>query len=545
MAVSTKKQSDPIHDIEDLYTKHLGVKLVKESAPNARHDLLKWYDQNHRVLPWRRNKHSKHCVPKENTDLQKFLTGDSSESRTFQTALSYWMDVETTGSPMDVPSDQYAYGVWVSEIMSQQTQIERVAVYWRKWMSKWPTAELLATATQEQVNEVWAGLGYYRRARFLLEGAKYVVNGGGNEEGNEGEKKKMFPSTVKALSNVPGVGPYTAAAVASIAFNEPVAAVDGNVIRVGTRLGLIKDGGDAVKNNTSASKAVKEIADSLLCHDRPGDFNQAMMELGATVCTPRNPKCDTCPVSKYCEGLKQETVESQNNSERNSEALPFKVTDLPEKDKKAEKRLETVATRVMEVHVFFAKPEEEFGNYKEPVVGGNVGYLVTKRPEGGLLGGLWEFPSVVMADEVKDDQTQRSKAVDSLIETLDPFEGEGEGFALNVKRKQVEQVGEVTHVFSHVKQLTNVERAVVEVLILKSDYDNPVEEFFAQSGGEGEGQIPWRWVMKSQVNDAGLTSGPMKVVGLLSKQSEGKKKKAPKETAIGKMFAKQEKRQKT
>ena len=215
---ATKNTQHPpsvVTDIEDLLLKHPGVAFVQHDAPSARRDLLKWYDQHHRILPWRRNKFSKHCLPREKTDLSAVkgeeILGPEPQTlanpQTLATAALYWADVETAGSPCDVPTDQYAYGVWVSEIMSQQTQIERVAVYWRRWMSKWPTADALSDATQEQVNELWAGLGYYRRARFLLEGAKFVVGKGGDAgKDSEGKDSKLSDGKQhpeKTLSPVP------------------------------------------------------------------------------------------------------------------------------------------------------------------------------------------------------------------------------------------------------------------------------------------------------------------------------------------------------
>lgn len=594
---ATKKTQHPppvVTDIEDLLLKHPGVAFVQHDAPSARRDLLKWYDQHHRILPWRRNKFSKHCLPREKTDLSAVkgeeILGPEPQTlanpQTLATAALYWVDVETAGSPCDVPTDQYAYGVWVSEIMSQQTQIERVAVYWRRWMSKWPTADALSDATQEQVNELWAGLGYYRRARFLLEGAKFVVGKGGDAgKDSEGKDSKLsdgkqhpektlspFPNTAKALSSVPGVGPYTAAAVASIAFHEPIAAVDGNVIRVATRLGSVVGGGDAVKNNTSASRAVREIANALLDETRPGDFNQAMMELGATVCTPRNPKCLTCPLRAYCQGfkmetseelelketLKRESTEPKGKADVTSKELtgepkssPFRVTDLPEKDKKAEKRLETVLTRVVEARVVFAAgagigKQSGGTNHSSTDTEILIGYLVTKRPEGGLLGGLWEFPSVVAPAETKND-LDRAKMAENLVSFCDPV-SHGSPFGVDhlvksagtlVSFRPVEQMGEVTHVFSHVKQQTIVTRLAVEVTLVAGD--DSAEAFFAQTG-EGTNQTPWRWVRGDAIHDAGLTSGPMKVFGLLTKENGKKKNAAPKESAIGKMFAKKQKK---
>ena len=163
----------PTDDIEDLIEKHPALASVKDDAPVLRDELLGWYDRVHRILPWRRNPHSEHAPPPR---------GPGADA----TPAQHWAGCHETGASMDgtfilcivwaiqlnsffflftVPPDQYAYGVWVSEIMSQQTQIERVATYWRRWIDRWPDAVSLSNATQEELNEMWAGLGYYRRAR--------------------------------------------------------------------------------------------------------------------------------------------------------------------------------------------------------------------------------------------------------------------------------------------------------------------------------------------------------------------------------------------
>ncbi len=168
----------------------------------ARTALLGWYDANHRLLPWRVNRHSRRA-PSETADAAPQPS---------------WTAVALNRSaPAGLSTHDFAYGVLVSEVMLQQTQVERAQTFFVGWMRRWPTLASLAAATEEEVNAAWAGLGYYRRARFLLQGAKFAVQ--------TGEDK--LPSTVPELLRVPGIGPYTAAAVASIAFGQRAAAVDG------------------------------------------------------------------------------------------------------------------------------------------------------------------------------------------------------------------------------------------------------------------------------------------------------------------------------
>ena len=204
--------------------------LDQNDRSRWRRKLLSWYDRNARDLPWRQ--------------------------------------------------DRDPYRVWLSEIMLQQTRVGAVLDHYHRFLKRFPTVQKLAAARESSVLAAWSGLGYYRRARMLHAAAKTIANEYGGK----------FPATVAGLRELPGIGRYTAAAIASIAFNEPAAVVDGNVERV---LGRVF--GDSL-----AEKDLWQAAEDLLSPSRPGDFNQAMMELGATVCLPRQPLCSTCPVFELC-----------------------------------------------------------------------------------------------------------------------------------------------------------------------------------------------------------------------------------------------------
>lgn len=182
------------------------------------------------------------------------------------------------------------YAIWISEIMCQQTQIDTVLPYYKRWMARFPDVASLAQADEQEVLSLWQGLGYYRRCKLLLQGAKHVFHNG-------------MPATEGEWRKVPGVGPYTAAAIASIAFNEPAAVVDGNVERVFARLTGNRATGPALKREAWA------WARRNLFWQSPGEWNQAVMELGAIVCTPRNPKCPCCPVSVVCSARQSWTVD--------------------------------------------------------------------------------------------------------------------------------------------------------------------------------------------------------------------------------------------
>jgi len=206
-----------------------------------RHELLAWYDRNKRDLPWR---HS---------------------------------------------NDPYA--IWVSEIMLQQTRVAVVIERYTAFLERFPTVEALAAADEQDVLALWSGLGYYRRARMLHKAAQSVV----------AEHAGKMPATADELRKLSGIGSYTAAAIASIAHHEPIAVVDGNVERVLSRI-RGWESHDAI-GEAAVRRKVEEFAAALVDPRRPGDFNQGIMELGATICTPRNPQCLVCPWAKECRTL--------------------------------------------------------------------------------------------------------------------------------------------------------------------------------------------------------------------------------------------------
>jgi A/G-specific adenine glycosylase len=201
----------------------------------------------------------------------------------FRHALLTWFDKSARDLPWRQARDPYA--IWVSETMLQQTRVAVVKEYYTRFLTKYPTLQSLAQASEEEVLAQWSGLGYYRRARSLHESARAVV----------AEYDGQIPQTAAGLGRLPGVGVYTAAAVASIAFGEPVAAVDGNVERVLTRYF-----GHEPVAGSARSGLLRRGAAELVDPRRPGDFNQAMMELGATICSPREPMCLKCPIRAGC-----------------------------------------------------------------------------------------------------------------------------------------------------------------------------------------------------------------------------------------------------
>lgn len=218
--------------------------MAQRVDPAARRRLLAWYRANRRDMPWRRT------------------------------------------------SDPYA--IWVSEAMLQQTRVATAVPYFERWMQRFPTVASLASASEADVLAAWSGLGYYSRARNLHQAAKVVMQRHGG----------LLPRTAEALRQLPGIGAYTAGAVASIAFGQRVAAVDGNVVRVVCRVGNVQ--GDPTR--PAVRRGIEQEAAAWVPPTKPGDWNQAMMELGATVCTPRAPDCAHCPVAAACAAFKAGTV---------------------------------------------------------------------------------------------------------------------------------------------------------------------------------------------------------------------------------------------
>ncbi|KAK7275307.1 hypothetical protein RIF29_16419 [Crotalaria pallida] len=423
----SQPRAEEVRDIEDSFSS-----FTKEEAFKLRVGLLNWYDHHHRELPWRKTFKQQHTLQQEEEEEEV---------------------------------QKRAYGVWVSEVMLQQTQVQTVIPYYNRWMLKWPTIHHLSLASLEEVNEMWAGLGYYRRARFLLEGAKQVVAEGGK-----------IPKMASMLRKIPGIGDYTAGAIASIAFNEVVPVVDGNVVRVIARL-------KALSTNPKKSVTVKrfwKLAAEVVDPIRPGDFNQALMELGATLCTPLNPSCSSCPSSEICQAL--------SISKRDSSVA---VTDYPIKVVKAKQRCDFSAVCVVELLGFDTMLDENPSASK---------FILVKRPDEGLLAGLWEFPSVPLDGETV--KSARREAVNQFL--IKVFKIDTKKTCNIVSR---EDVGEFVHIFTHIRLKLYVELLVLQ---LKGRVDDLLK------GQRNETTI-WKCVDSDSLSSMGLTSSVRKVYSMVQK----------------------------
>ncbi|MEX1268655.1 MAG: A/G-specific adenine glycosylase [Balneolaceae bacterium] len=297
-------------------------------------NLLQWYSKNKRDLPWRQ-----------------------------------------TDDP---------YKIWISEIMLQQTRVDTVIPYYTRFITAFPTIEDLAEATQQQVLKLWEGLGYYSRGRNLHQAAKTVV------DDFDGE----LPSSYNDITSLKGIGPYTAAALLSIVFDKPYAVVDGNVLRVLTRIYGIKS--DIRSGETK--REIQNLADGLIPPKNPGDFNQAVMELGATICKPQNPECDFCPVSVECMAYNQ--VET--------DVIPYK----------------SAAKKV---------PHHQIG--VGLIVNENNELLIALRPDNVMLGGLWEFAG----GKKKENESVRETVKRELREEL------------GVEVEVFDKFHQLNHAYSHFK----------------------------------------------------------------------------------------------
>ncbi|WP_079505925.1 A/G-specific adenine glycosylase [Mesobacillus jeotgali] len=303
--------------------------------------------------------------------------------KSFQDDLIGWFVNEQRELPWR--KDQDPYKVWVSEIMLQQTRVDTVIPYFNRFLEKFPTIEALASADEEKVLKAWEGLGYYSRVRNLQSAVREVHQNYGG----------VVPDSPEGISSLKGVGPYTAGAILSIAYGKPEPAVDGNVMRVLSRILLIWDDIARPASRKIFEAAVREV----ISHENPSYFNQALMELGALICTPTSPSCLLCPVRDHCEAF-HEGVQ----------------TELPVKTKKKKQKNVLLAA----------------GIFKDSQ--GKI--LIRKRPETGLLANLWEFPTVELNLEF---QRQREQLGEHFEELYGSFP------------KINDSLGEIEHVFSHLK----------------------------------------------------------------------------------------------
>jgi A/G-specific adenine glycosylase len=302
--------------------------------------------------------------------------------KTIAQKLLKWFEKNRRTLPWRETSDPYA--IWVSEVMLQQTQVNTVIPYYERFIKKFPTIEILSKANQDDVLKCWEGLGYYARAINFHKASKIVTKQFANQ----------VPQDPRLFKQLPGVGDYINAAVQSIAFGHCMAVVDGNVRRVLSRLFEMTE----AVNESKYAKIFAKKARALLYDQAPGDYNQAIMELGALICTPRNPQCPHCPLSKDCQAYHHNTF------------------SIFPKRKKAP-----------------AIPTE---NWVAAVIQKDNKFLITQRKAGGFLGGLWEFPG----GKIRNNETIQHACLRHIKDQL------------QINIHIINHVTQIKHTYTHFKQ---------------------------------------------------------------------------------------------
>ncbi|KAI0938582.1 hypothetical protein AcV5_000224 [Taiwanofungus camphoratus] len=396
--------------------------------------------------------------------------------------LEWYADVHTSrGMPWRKPYDpkfnaegraQRAYEVWISEIMLQQTQVATVIPYYNKWMAKYPTIRDLAASDIETVNSLWKGLGYYSRAARLLSGAKKAVEQFGGR----------LPDNAKDMeSKIPGIGRYSAGAICSIAYNQCVPVLDGNVHRLLSRVLALHAPPKGKRTLDILWQGAIAMVEGSTC---PGDLNQALIELGATVCKVRDPTCGSCPLRTWCRAYQHQTCHSKHTDLEGSSSkdvggvpdveelctlceplpTPGRVTMFPMKVEKKKAREELDIVNVIEWRS--QRDNERW-------------FLLVRRPEGGLLAGLHEFPTspnvpvtssaaalieiphTLLSDLLASPpEPYLSSAKTSEDQTDGKSSGSDSPSALRIEK--IKPVGDVIHVFSHIKKTYRVQWVVLE-----------------------------------------------------------------------------------
>ncbi|KAF8634840.1 hypothetical protein AX17_004090 [Amanita inopinata Kibby_2008] len=495
-----------------ILAKHAKSLHVIQNAYDMRNALLVWFAGVHdtREMPWRKR-------------YNPSLTPDEQAQR--------------------------AYEVWVSEVMLQQTQVVTVVPYYKRWMDRYPTMQHLAGSNIEEVNALWKGLGYYSRASRLLVGAQKVVK----------TLDGKLPNNAKDLQAcVPGIGRYSAGAICSIAYGERVPALDGNVHRLLSRLLAIHASPKAkatldllwgaatklveVQNDSTpqSQRADGEIKEEMTRTQYPGDINQALIELGSTVCKVREPRCDVCPLREWCAAytlthdLSDERRKMVNDIPDMEDACTFcepvmdddyAVTAYPMKADRKKAREEVDVVNVIE--------------WRSPVIPEERWFVLVRRPENGLLAGLYEFPTTVNVSEsitraavVEQVDDWLSKIFEKRIRSFDARVGQDDNASCKPKFKigaesehQVKSiipVGDVIHIFSHIRKTYRVQWVILEGGVTQPELAIRFRTTKRRGspGSDSEATTDIMWCSVPEVTDANIGTGVVKVWNLVRQQWE-------------------------
>ncbi|KAG2366735.1 DNA glycosylase [Suillus spraguei] len=457
--------------------------------------LLEWYDKVHdaRKMPWRKK---------------------------FDPSL----DVEERA--------QRAYEVWISEIMLQQTQVATVIPYYNKWIAKFPTIRDLAASDIETVNSLWKGLGYYSRAARLLSGAQKAVK----------ELHGRLPDNAKDMeAKIPGIGRYSAGAISSIAYNHCVPVLDGNVHRLLSRFTALY----AQPKSKRTLDVLWAGAESFVKQSkRPGDINQALIELGSTVCAVRDPLCSNCPLRLWCKAYQrtQLTVSHAGAVETDIEELCLVCDSIP-----SDEDIGSVTIYPMKVER--KKPREELDSVNviewRSRDSRDRWFLLVRRPEGGLLAGLHEFPTLPNLSGATASASNMAEIPYKLLQELlvhPPYNNKGplkklssSNSSYNISKVvQVTPVGDVVHVFSHIKKTYRVQWVLLEgdeipqlrPTISPDQNGNCTKNLKGKQKVSEVSEVDLntipqtlsaQWVPLTQVEDANIGTGVLKVWKLVEK----------------------------
>lgn len=370
------------------------------------------------------------------------------------TALIRWFKKSKRDLPWrDEPRDPYR--VWLSEVMLQQTQVATVIPYYERWLKKFPTLEDLANATLDDVLKAWEGLGYYSRARNFHKAAQIVMR----------ERGGKIPDAVDELMKLPGIGRYTAGAIGSLAFHRHAPVLDGNVKRVLARLFVLKEQRSQLKTRLPYRLALDDemwhLAESLLPKGRAGVFNEALMELGATVCLPRAPRCLRCPIRAFCKAF----------IEGNPEKYPIKT------QKKQTPHKTFIAVILLD---------------KKNRV------LMGQRLMTGLLGGLWEFVCEEARTQKSEVRNQSSGVIEITLSDVRRVIRNKTGWDIDSRKARF--LGNVKHAFTHFKMTKQV--YVVHVDKLRQPNPNGYDQL--------------RWVTLGEAKELALAQSEQKILAMLS-----------------------------
>ena len=446
-------------DIEDLAERFksgmIDHSISDDEVEFTRRSLVQWYHRERRALPWRGDSFEAVKASRSRSagagaggatakaeDSASFAAAalaivtasaepdadaDADAGAEAETEAAAVVDIDVgTGAATDAPEKDIfvtpppsAYGTWVSEIMLQQTRVETVIPYWYRWMRRYPTIRALASASPDEVNASWAGLGYYRRARQLHAGAQQLV-----AEAPEGQEPALS-STADGLRKVPGIGAYTAGAISSIALGLVEPLVDGNVHRVFSRLRMLRCELGSKDMETRSWALARRLVDD----KEPGAFNQGLMELGATVCKPISPRCGECPLRAVCQarqllqghggrarqglglglGLGRDSrgaeAEKESGLGLGADGLPADMSFFPVRAPKKRPREVLLSVGVFCRVLPGGEDTACRGASAEGVEGGSATatgreqYLLVKRKDSGLLQGQWEFPNTLLWEE--------------------------------------------------------------------------------------------------------------------------------------------------